>query len=122
SAPHNEYAGGHMHATSRSTNLKHAIRSIPEGEPFSLLGDMTAEGGAMAGVIRVHDDRPAGSWECHPAGEELLVLLDGRATMTVRGPDGSTRDHELAAGDVLLIPRAQPHSARLHTPHIDVLF
>lgn len=69
-----------MSARSLPMNLTHAVRSIPDGQPFSLLGDMAAEGGAMAGVIRVHDDRPAGSWECHPAGDELLVLLDGRAT------------------------------------------
>ncbi|TFL14759.1 cupin domain-containing protein [Pusillimonas caeni] len=105
-----------------SINLNSAVRSIPDNKPFSLLGGLSGEIGAMVGVIRIHNNRPAGSWERHPKGDELLVVLDGCFTMTVRGNDGTLEDHCLSAGDALLIPHGHSHSAQLHTPHIDILF
>lgn len=31
------------------------------------------------------------TWEMHPEGDEILVLLEGRATMILDGPNGQTR-------------------------------
>src|SRR5690606_23128418 len=103
-------------------NLNTAVRTIADEKTFSLLGDLRGEIGAMVGVIRIHNNRPAGSWERHLKGDELLVVLDGRFTMTLRGHNGTLEDHNLSAGDVLLIPQGYSHSAQLHSPHIDILF
>jgi hypothetical protein len=44
-------------------------------------------GPAMIGVMRA-DGRVGGRWERHDGGDELLVLMAGRCTVTVRRPDG----------------------------------
>jgi hypothetical protein len=44
----------------------------------------------MIGVMRA-DGSVGGRWERHDGGDELLVLMAGRCTVTVRRPDGRTR-------------------------------
>ena len=53
------------------------------------------------------------SWECHPAGDELVLLLSGAATMVVR--DGG-KDRELSlteTGDYCIVPAGLWHTARV---------
>jgi mannose-6-phosphate isomerase-like protein (cupin superfamily) len=39
------------------------------------------------------------SWEMHPAGDEVVLCVEGRMTLHQELPDGSCRSVELAKGD-----------------------
>ncbi|MFK8014926.1 MAG: cupin [Gammaproteobacteria bacterium] len=56
-----------------------------------------------------------GMWECHPAGDELVVLLTGSVTFVLR--EGTTdRSCALtAAGQFVIVPRGIWHTARTST-------
>ena len=54
---------------------------------------------------------PWTTWERHPAGEELVMLLSGAATLLLEEADG-VRAIELAApGEYVLVPRNTWHTA-----------
>ena len=56
------------------------------------------------------------SWERHPAGEELVLLLSGAATLLVER-EGKTERIELTkAGDFVLVPRSAWHTAQTRVP------
>lgn len=56
------------------------------------------------------------SWERHPAGDELVCLLCGRATLVLRR-DGGDETVELAKpGEYVLVPKGTWHSARTQVP------
>lgn len=55
---------------------------------------------------------PWATWERHPAGEELVMLLSGSATVILE-QDGGERVVELGApGDYVLVPPNTWHTAR----------
>ena len=56
------------------------------------------------------------SWECHPNGDEIVVLLAGRAQMVLETPAGEERVDLAAAGDYVRIPRNTWHTARIGAP------
>jgi len=90
------------------------------GRPNIFAGFALA-GPAMIGVMRAGDD-VAGRWERHDGGDELLVLMAGRCTVTVRRSDGRQTVHDAGHGDVLLIPKGAADSFALQTPEVQVLF
>ena len=49
-------------------------------------------------------------WEMHPAGEEVIVLLDGRMTMILDEPGGERR-MEMTPGSTCIVPRGVWHRA-----------
>ena len=55
------------------------------------------------------------SWERHPAGSEVVVLLAGRATL-VQDDDGTEHRIELRAGDAVMNPRGVWHTLDVHAP------
>lgn len=56
--------------------------------------------------------RPWPTWERHPAGEELVMLLSGAATLVLEEP-GQDREVQLdKPGDFTLVPRNVWHTAR----------
>lgn len=56
------------------------------------------------------------SWERHPAGDEIVVLLSGAARM-VLGTDSSQEVVELAtSGAYVVVPRNTWHTARIWQP------
>jgi quercetin dioxygenase-like cupin family protein len=55
------------------------------------------------------------SWERHPAGEEVVVLLDGRVDI-IQDLDGEHHTIELRAGEAMLNPRGVWHTADVHEP------
>ena len=65
-------------------------------------------------------DRDWTSWEMHPEGAEILVLLEGRLTMILDGPAGEER-HPMAAGATLVVPKGTWHRA-LIAERIRMLF
>lgn len=58
-----------------------------------------------------HEDWP--SWEIHPNGDEIVVLLSGAATFLVK-LDGINREIRLdRRGDSVIVPRGAWHTARI---------
>jgi mannose-6-phosphate isomerase-like protein (cupin superfamily) len=56
------------------------------------------------------------TWERHPAGDELVCLLSGRATM-ILDRDGTRETVELQhAGEYVLVPKGTWHTARTTVP------
>ena len=57
------------------------------------------------------------TWERHPAGEELVMLLSGAATLVLEDDDGRQTSMELQApGAYVLVPRNFWHTARTKVP------
>jgi mannose-6-phosphate isomerase-like protein (cupin superfamily) len=55
------------------------------------------------------------TWERHPAGEEVVVLLSGRVDV-IQDIDGEHRKVELRAGQAMINPRGVWHTADVHEP------
>ncbi|MGZ8735217.1 MAG: cupin domain-containing protein [Acidimicrobiia bacterium] len=55
------------------------------------------------------------TWERHPAGEEVVVLLSGRVDL-IQEIDGVERRIELRPGQALVNPRGVWHTADVHEP------
>lgn len=71
-------------------------------------------------VCIVTQDATWDSWERHPAGEELVVLLGGRVDL-IQEVDGEHRQVELRPGEAVVNPRNVWHTATVHEPG-DALF
>ena len=55
------------------------------------------------------------NWEMHPAGDEILFMLEGKATFLLEFADG-LREVALSAGRVLVIPKGVWHTAKVSEP------
>jgi mannose-6-phosphate isomerase-like protein (cupin superfamily) len=55
------------------------------------------------------------NWEMHPAGDEILFMLEGEATFLLELAD-SVREIELVSGRLLVIPRGVWHTAKVSKP------
>jgi oxalate decarboxylase/phosphoglucose isomerase-like protein (cupin superfamily) len=121
------------HATDRATPPLTRARGT-YFNPTSQLGlDMPAAGyldladyqsrvPSRVGAIRVCNAGPQAAWERHDLGDELLVLLSGSFTMTLRDAEGRTIERPMSRGDVLVIPTGVAHHATLHTDEVQLLF
>ena len=56
------------------------------------------------------------TWERHPAGDEIVVLLSGRATMLLRTGAGEEALDLAAAASYVIVPRATWHTAKVSEP------
>lgn len=59
------------------------------------------------------------SWEMHPAGDEFVLLLSGRAELLVKAADGSRAQEVVAldgAGAFAVVPRGCWHTLRVLSP------
>ena len=56
------------------------------------------------------------SWEKHPEGEELVLLMSGSATLVLEQPAGSKKLELAAPGAFVLIPRNTWHTAKTQAP------
>jgi mannose-6-phosphate isomerase-like protein (cupin superfamily) len=67
-------------------------------------------GGRFVGVNRARDpeDLHPGEWEMHPAGDELVFMLDGAVDLVLDEP-GDERTVALAAGQGFIVPRGCWH-------------
>ena len=54
-------------------------------------------------------------WEMHPAGDEILFMLEGNATFVLDLADGF-REVALSAGRLLVIPKGVWHTAKVSEP------
>ena len=57
-------------------------------------------------IAHAHGDHV---WYVHEQTDEFFLVIDGRFDIALRGPDGTERTVELAAGDVFVVPRGVEH-------------
>ncbi len=55
-------------------------------------------------------------WEKHPAGDELVILLSGRAIFHLKLANGNKSLELKEAGAYAVIPKNQWHTAEIHEP------
>ena len=68
-------------------------------------------------LVACHDfDATWPSWEMHPAGDEVVVLLSGAAVFVLETAEGSPEIRLDHAGACALVPRGVWHTARIDTP------
>jgi mannose-6-phosphate isomerase-like protein (cupin superfamily) len=59
---------------------------------------------------------PWSTWERHPAGEELVMLLSGAATLVLKETDGERTINLSEPGSFVLVPQNVWHTARTSVP------
>jgi len=69
--------------------------------------------GRLVGAFRFDADWD--SWERHPAGDEIVVLLSGAADLVLDEPGGE-RIVPLRGRGACIVPRGVWHTARIHEP------
>lgn len=99
--------------------------SLPGGEGFwqqLMSGDATdpgirqlmgSEKGRLLSVLPMESDWT--TWEMHPAGDEILFMLEGWATFILDLPGGS-KEVALGAGRLLVVPTGVWHTAKVAEP------
>jgi quercetin dioxygenase-like cupin family protein len=109
-----------------SHDLQAALRDLPE---LTITASTTAEEADAAvrplanvdpclfGVMRYSGLTP---WERHPAGDELLHVLDGEVEVTVLTDDGRV-DVNVPSGSIFVCPRGLWHR-QLPRPSVTILF
>jgi mannose-6-phosphate isomerase-like protein (cupin superfamily) len=86
------------------------VKSAPGGEAFWRgVADNADAGGTLVIVSGGEGDWT--SWEMHPAGDEVLVLLEGALAMVFEHPDGRITRHHMAPGGTLIVPAGVWHRA-----------
>jgi mannose-6-phosphate isomerase-like protein (cupin superfamily) len=74
---------------------------------------MDSENGRLLTALSMNTDW--NNWEMHPAGDEILFMLEGKATFVLELP-GGLREVALTAGRVLVIPKGVWHTAKVREP------
>jgi len=98
------------------------ISAVADVNHPNIFAEHRVEGPAMIGVARVLDGTIDGIWERHDGGDELLVPIAGRFTITMRRAGSADQVRGAGPGDVILIPRGVAHSFKLHAPEVQLLF
>ena len=59
------------------------------------------------------------SWEIHPNGDEIVLLISGQATMVLETTEGPHTQVELTApGNFAFVPRGTWHTAKIHAESV----
>jgi mannose-6-phosphate isomerase-like protein (cupin superfamily) len=74
---------------------------------------MASEKGRLLSVLSMAADWT--NWEMHPAGDEILFMLEGQATFVLDLPEG-LQEVALGAGRALVIRQGVWHTARVSEP------
>lgn len=59
-------------------------------------------------------DKDWDSWEKHPYGDEIVILLSGHMTFVLEMEQGDRTVELRVAGDYVVVPRDTWHTARTH--------
>jgi mannose-6-phosphate isomerase-like protein (cupin superfamily) len=75
-------------------------------------GNRTAADGAEGRLVAIHTfTEDWGSWERHPAGEEVVLCVAGAITLHQELPDGSTSTIDLGPNEYAINPPGVWHTA-----------
>ena len=74
---------------------------------------MGSEKGRLVSALPMSADWT--NWEMHPAGDEILFMLEGKATFVLDLPEG-LKEMALSAGRLLVIPKGVWHTAKVSEP------
>ena len=66
-------------------------------------------------TVSAHDYTGDWSWERHPSGDEVVLLLSGAATFVLE-VDGDEQRVHLRAGEAVVVPRGTWHRAEVGEP------
>jgi mannose-6-phosphate isomerase-like protein (cupin superfamily) len=85
--------------------------------PWSLaeLGDAAINCTLGLAEFSADDSVHAHHWECHPGGDEILCVLEGRLIAAV-DRDGAIEEVLIAKGEAFIVPRASWHRVRVLEP------
>lgn len=92
-------------------------RPLPVNEDFwpALIGGRLGPVHRLVSCFSFNEDWSA--WERHPAGEELVCLLEGEVELHLEKEDGSRDSVVLQkAGDFVLVPPNTWHTAKVRRP------
>lgn len=68
-------------------------------------------------LVAVHSfDADWPSWEVHPAGDEIVVLLSGEVTLVLNNNGGDQAIELNMPGSYVIVPRDTWHTARIGAP------
>ena len=84
-----------------------------EATDSGILRLMDSEKGRLLSVLPMSADWT--NWEMHPAGDEILFMLEGKANFVLDLPDG-LREVALNSGRLLVIPKGVWHTAKVREP------
>jgi mannose-6-phosphate isomerase-like protein (cupin superfamily) len=85
------------------------VAQLAGGPAFwASVDEQPAAGGTL--VIVSTGEGDWAHWEMHPKGDEVLVLLEGRARMLFEA-DGGEQVHDMAPGATLVVPAGTWHRA-----------
>jgi hypothetical protein len=93
-----------------------ASHPVPGGDHFWSLSKEEIEkfgNGWLVVEYTCTEDWP--TWEMHPAGDELVYLLEGDAELLLDRPEGIQTTSVTDRG-LVLVPRGVWHTARIHAP------
>ena len=108
-----------LEATYLSLDGRGSVAVHPVGPEFWATIGQNAE--ILGTLVTVSTgDRDWTTWEMHPEGSEVLVLLEGRLTMVLDGGRGESH-HPMSAGTTLVVPKGTWHRALIAEP-IRMLF
>ena len=74
---------------------------------------MASEKGRLLSTLSMGADWT--NWEMHPAGDEILFMLEGKATFILELPHG-LREIALGSGRLLVVPKGVWHTAKVSEP------
>lgn len=103
-----------------STNYLHlppdlGSRSIPVGPDFWATIDQRKDldSGRLMMAMDFEGDWP--TWEIHPAGDEILVMLSGEMRVCLAMPEGEVW-MTLEQGKAVVVPKGIWHTANISSP------
>ena len=81
-------------------------------EWYAAYADRTAADGAEGRLVSAYRFTESwDSWEMHPAGDEVVLCLEGRMTLHQEQPDGSVATLTLGPGEYTINPPGCWHTA-----------
>ncbi len=90
------------------------VRRIPLTPDFwpDLISGKRRLDGLLIMASRLTEDMT--HWERHPAGDEILLLLAGKATVVIEGTAGScVEEIEMNPGQACIVPRGRWHRVKV---------
>lgn len=94
---------------------KNAHVEIADGELYSRL-EANYSGFRSCELISCHNfEKDWDSWENHPNGDEVVLLLEGNVTFLLQSDNGQTSIVLKKMGDYGIVPKNTWHTAKVHS-------